>query len=145
LLLLLLCFSPQAAAKLQIPYFYHELTDATWKTVLREPAISTGATAGAATATAAKPQQSPEHMLIMPRDVLGDEHFGLATGDRRFDKELLGEGMGTELVRGAASGRAGGELNQRGPHAGEMETAVHAGRSAADGGHASVPATRRRE
>ena len=139
-MLLLLLLLLQAAVKLQIPYFYHELTDATWKTILREPAISTGADAAAAAGGGSgKPQQSPEHMIIVPRDVLGDEHFGLATGDRRFDKELLGEGMGRELVRGGVSGRVGEELNQRGPHAGEVEGA----KEAADGGH-GVPATRKR-
>jgi hypothetical protein len=68
----------QAAAKEGIPYFYHELADASWKTVLREP----GAAAAAAAAAGGAAGSKKKGVDLKPKDVLADEHFGLVSGGR---------------------------------------------------------------
>jgi hypothetical protein len=85
----------QAAEKHSIPYFYHELADAGWKTALRQGA----ALALSATRTLKgllhpqngqrQLQQQQQQPSLLAQGVLGDEHFGLVSADRKTDKGLV--------------------------------------------------------
>lgn len=72
----------QAADKAQVPYYYHELIDAGWKAALRTGAASA---AGAARTLKGR-QQQPS---VLAQGVMGDEHFGMVSADRKVDKGLL--------------------------------------------------------
>lgn len=71
----------QAAEKQNIPYFYHELADAAWKTALRK-----GAAAAARPGTNKGAKRQPG---LLSMGVLGDEHFGLVSADRQTEKGVL--------------------------------------------------------
>lgn len=71
----------QAADKQTVPYFYHELADATWKAALRK---------GAAVAARGGPNKGGIRQPgLLSMGILADEHFGLVTADRLRDKGLL--------------------------------------------------------
>lgn len=77
-------YALQAAEKQSVPYFYHELADAAWKTALRRGAAS-AARAALSKGSATRRQQPG----LLSQGVLGDEHFGLVSADRQTDKGLL--------------------------------------------------------
>eukprot|EP00879_Flechtneria_rotunda_P014237 GHRR01014874.1.p2 GENE.GHRR01014874.1~~GHRR01014874.1.p2 ORF type:complete len:357 (+),score=112.62 GHRR01014874.1:1858-2928(+) len=81
----------QIADKLSIPYYYHELADAGWKTTLRKEAAVVAANARAARrALSHKQQFKPGQPVgVLSQGVLGDEHFGLVDADRTKDKQLF--------------------------------------------------------
>jgi hypothetical protein len=93
----------QAAEKHNVPYFYHELADASWKTALRQ-----GAALALSAARTLKGLLQPPHgqrqllqqqqPSLLAQGVLGDEHFGLVSADRKTDKGLVRHGAVANVV-----------------------------------------------
>lgn len=93
----------QAAEKHNVAYFYHELADAGWKTALRQGAalaLSASRTLkGLLAAHPHGPRSLPLQLQpsVLSQGVLGDEHFGLVSADRRIDKGLVAH-SGSKVV-----------------------------------------------
>jgi hypothetical protein len=88
----LLLAALQVAEKHGIAYFYHELADAGWKTALRQGA-ALALTATRTLKGLMQPhglqQQQQQQPSLLAQGVLGDEHFGLVSADRRTDKGIV--------------------------------------------------------
>jgi len=76
----------QAATAREVPYFYHELADASWKGKLRGAGAHGAAAAGTVNEAAAAAAGATHGAAAA---VVGDENFGLVSGDRKMDKGLL--------------------------------------------------------